>query len=105
MEKLDNLIRKFVYASPKQTLITLVTIAGITLVSASIPITIYREHNEAYTMASQAISKLDGEPGTSDKDWAIAYKKVLDKNYDFNTSSPFLGLSNDELNNIANTYK
>ncbi|MEK6800997.1 MAG: hypothetical protein AABY05_03615 [Nanoarchaeota archaeon] len=43
---------------------------------------IIKDENDRYRIVLNAISLLDGEPGTSDKDWALAYRDALGKNYD-----------------------
>ena len=43
---------------------------------------------ESYARASSLISNLDGEPGTFDTDWAIAYQEALGRNFDTRISNP-----------------
>lgn len=52
----------------------------------------YREsvgrEEQLYSNASRAIAGLDGEEGTSHRDWSIAYSVILNRNYDEANTNP-----------------
>ena len=61
------------------------------------------ERDGLYKNVSGAIYYLDGEPGTSDRDCALAYRNVLGENYDPRIDDP-RKLNDEQLEQIRARY-
>lgn len=62
-------------------------------------------HNQLYDNVSQLISTIDGERGTSQHDWAVAYSVALGRHFDVYRDNPNNDLSLEELGTIRDTAK
>ena len=63
-----------------------------------------QERRLLYQNTSENIANIDGRPGTSHEDWAIAYRKVLNRGYDVYKDNP-QKLDDRELIEIHNFYQ
>ena len=62
-----------------------------------------RDEPTNYQQATKLISHLDSEPGTSNLDWAIAYRDALGSHFDMRESDP-ARLPKDDLRLIIDHY-